>query len=120
MCQVLYREGGEWACKTIQRLHKLPSLEHDWKQVIQRLEPGTKGRPPAYVRGVQSVIEEVRMALERAARAITASRIPGGQAPMQTGRLTEPRRARRPKIGYSVQLSLAQKADPEISKAPSL
>lgn len=58
MCQVLYREGGEWACKTIQRLHKLPSLEHDWKQVIQRLEPGTKGRPPAYVRGVQSVIEE--------------------------------------------------------------
>lgn len=67
MCQVLYREGRQWARETIHEIHKLPSLEHDWKQVIQRLERGTKGRPPAYVRGVQSVIEEVRVALERAA-----------------------------------------------------
>lgn len=67
MCHVLYREGRQWARETIHEIHKLPSLQHDWKQIIERLERGTKNRPPAFIRGVQGVIDEIRLALGRAA-----------------------------------------------------
>lgn len=67
MCHVIEREGREWACESIKQLQRLAGKGDDWQQLINYLERGTKNRPPAFIRGVQGVIDEIRLAVGRAA-----------------------------------------------------
>lgn len=60
MCAILYREGREWALESIRNLHNVVGKPDGYRQLINYLERGLKGKPAAFARGVQSVIDEVK------------------------------------------------------------
>lgn len=60
MCNVLYREGREWAIDSIRQLHNQVGKGDRHQQLITYLERGLVGRPSKFIRGVQSVIDEVK------------------------------------------------------------
>ena len=60
MCAILYREGREWALESIRNLHNVVGKSDGYRQLINYLERGLKGKPAAFARGVQSVIDEVK------------------------------------------------------------
>ena len=60
MCKVLEREGREWAYESIRQLEKLGSKGDQNRQLVNYLERGLTGRPASFVKGVQSVIDQVK------------------------------------------------------------
>jgi hypothetical protein len=60
MCKILERDGREWAVETIRQLAELVGKGDGNRELIVCLERGLTGRPPGFVVGVQSVIDEVR------------------------------------------------------------
>ncbi len=60
MCAILQREGREWALESIRNLHNVVGKPDGYRQLINYLERGLKGKPAAFARGVQSVIDEVK------------------------------------------------------------
>lgn len=67
MCKILHREGRQWAVESIRQLTELVGKGDGCRQLINYLERGTKQRPPDFIDGVQSVIDELRQIGERAA-----------------------------------------------------
>ena len=67
MCQILFREGRQWAVDSIRQLQELAGKNDRYQQLINYLERGTRHRPPDFVVGVQSVITELRQIGARAA-----------------------------------------------------
>lgn len=67
MCAILHREGRQWAVESIRQLEELAGKGDRYRQLINYLERGTREKPPSFVKGVQSVIDEVRQIRERAA-----------------------------------------------------
>lgn len=60
MCRILELEGRKWAIDSIEQLSKLAAKNDRHRQLISYLERGLRGKPPAFMRGVQGVIDEVR------------------------------------------------------------
>jgi hypothetical protein len=60
MCNVLYRDGRAWALDSIANLHNAVGKGDGFRQLINYLERGTKNKPADFVRGVESVIAEVK------------------------------------------------------------
>lgn len=67
MCAILYRDGRQWAVDTISQLCEVVRKNDGNRELIACLERGTREKPPSFVKGVQSVIDEVRQIRERAA-----------------------------------------------------
>ena len=62
MCAILHREGRDWALESIRNLHNVVGKPDGYRQLINYLERGLKGKPPSFARGVQSVIDQVKAA----------------------------------------------------------
>lgn len=60
MCAILEREGREWALESIRQLERLTGKGDKNRQLVSYLERGLSGRPPAFSRGVQQIIDRVR------------------------------------------------------------
>ncbi|MBA1200507.1 hypothetical protein G7009_01655 [Pseudomonas capeferrum] len=60
MCQILYREGRQWALDSIRALRELSGKGDRYRQLVNYLERGTVGRPAAFCNGVNDVIAEVK------------------------------------------------------------
>lgn len=60
MCNVLYREGRRWAIDSIENLHNVVGKGDQFRQLISYLERGKTNKPADFVRGVESVIDQVK------------------------------------------------------------
>lgn len=60
MCNVLYREGAAWAVDSIANLHNVVGKGDQFRQLINYLERGKTNKPADFVRGVESVIDQVK------------------------------------------------------------
>lgn len=60
MCNVLYREGRAWALDSIRQLQNSVGKGDQFRQLINYLERGRKNKPADFVRGVESVIADVK------------------------------------------------------------
>lgn len=60
MCKVLEREGRQWAIDSVDKFLKLTGKSCRYPQLISYVERGLRGKPAAFVRGIQGVIDEVR------------------------------------------------------------
>lgn len=65
MCKVLEKEGERWALDSISQLRELAGKDDKHRQLINYLERGLKGKPAAFAKGVQGVIDKVREIGER-------------------------------------------------------
>jgi hypothetical protein len=60
MCNVLYREGAAWAVDSIRQLQNSAGKGDQYRQLINYLERGKTNKPADFVRGVESVIDQVK------------------------------------------------------------
>jgi len=60
MCNVLYREGRAWALDSIRQLQNSAGKGDQFRQLINHLERGTKNKPADFIRGVESIIDQVK------------------------------------------------------------